>query len=84
MVSDTLNHEYKIVSAVSQGELETIVNVFMDEGWEPLGGIAMATSGTRVVYAQAMVRVEKKAALVFAGLNEAWASTLPLGAKDNG
>lgn len=51
-----MNKHYKVVSAPSQEELSNKVNVLMDFGWSPEGGMAI-DEGKVERYTQTMVRV---------------------------
>lgn len=49
--------KYLVVEAASADELQSDVQAYIDEGWEPLGGLAVATYGAGTWwYYQAMIR----------------------------
>jgi hypothetical protein len=48
---------YHLVEAQSAAQLQENVQSLIDEGWEPLGGVAVATYGAGLWwYYQAMIR----------------------------
>ena len=51
-----MNKKYKIVSAYSQEELASKVNVLMDYGWSPEGGMTIDESKADK-YTQTVVRM---------------------------
>lgn len=51
-----MNKHYKVVSAPSQEELSNKVNVLMDFGWSPEGGMTI-DEGKAERYTQTMVRM---------------------------
>jgi hypothetical protein len=51
-----MNKHYKVVSAPSQEELSNKVNVLMDFGWSPEGGMTI-DEGKTERYTQTMVRM---------------------------
>jgi hypothetical protein len=51
-----MNKQYKILSAFSQEELSNKVNVLMDYGWSPEGGMTIDESKTDR-YTQTMIRM---------------------------
>jgi hypothetical protein len=51
-----MNKQYKIVNAPSQDELTNKVNVLMDFGWSPEGGMTIDESKTDR-YTQTMVKI---------------------------
>jgi hypothetical protein len=54
--------EYKIVEALEAKKLQQAVNEHIQDGWEPLGGVAIGCSSISVnwTYCQAMVRKSPK------------------------
>ncbi len=49
--------KYLVVEASSAGELQGKVQGYIDQGWEPLGGLSVATYGAGTWwYYQAMVQ----------------------------
>ena len=51
-----MNKHYKVLSAPSQEELSNKVNVLMDYGWSPEGGMTIDESKTER-YTQTMIRM---------------------------
>ena len=51
-----MNKQYKVLSAPSQEELANKVNVLMDYGWSPEGGMTIDEAKTER-YTQTMVRM---------------------------
>jgi hypothetical protein len=49
--------DYQIAAADSPLKLQNMVNLFIEKGWKPMGGISVGL-GLTIVYAQAMVRYE--------------------------
>lgn len=49
--------EYLTLGASSSNRLDALVNDFIHQGFRPLGGVAVATDGKCVLYAQAMLKV---------------------------
>ncbi len=53
--------QYDIVTAGTAAGLTAKVNMYINEGWQPLGGVSVALDGSPVhgwlVFAQAMVKV---------------------------
>ena len=50
-------NKYLILSAAYPERLEEDVNLFIQRGYRPIGGIAIAIDQGRYVYAQAMVKM---------------------------
>lgn len=48
--------EYKVVSVSDAGSLTKAVNKYMDDGWQPLGGICCDSGEGGIEYLQAMTR----------------------------
>lgn len=48
--------EYKIISETNYYLLESLVQILIDEGCQPLGGIAMTYDGNYIHYAQTMIK----------------------------
>ena len=51
-----MNKHYKVLTAASQEELSNKVNVLMDYGWSPEGGMTIDESKTER-YTQTMIRM---------------------------
>lgn len=51
-----MNKQYKVLSAPSQEELVNKVNVLMDYGWSPEGGMTLDESSENK-YTQTMIRM---------------------------
>ena len=51
-----MNKHYKVLTAASQEELSNKVNVLMDYGWSPEGGMTI-DEGKTERYTQAMIRM---------------------------
>ena len=53
--------QYRIIELAKRGELEEVVNLAMEEGWEAIGGVAVVCCGDEdLLYVQAMVRQQVK------------------------
>lgn len=48
--------EYKILSGENSQELERFVNSLIEQGWTPLGGVAVYQSPAGGIFHQAMVK----------------------------
>lgn len=51
--------KYFVVQATSPLELANAVNILIESGWEPIGGITTLTQNNFSFFYQAMTKVEK-------------------------
>ena len=47
--------DYTYVSTSDESKIKTLVNENIKNGWQPLGGIAVANNGSKIIFIQAMV-----------------------------
>lgn len=52
--------EYTAVLGDDGGEFKKLVNKMIKDGWEPLGGISVASNGTGALFTQAMIKRDKE------------------------
>lgn len=52
--------EYTAILGDDGGEFKRRINEMIKDGWEPLGGISVASDGTGVLFTQAMIKREQE------------------------
>lgn len=52
--------EYTAVLGDDGGEFKKLINKMIKDSWEPLGGISVASNGSGVLFAQAMIRKQER------------------------
>ncbi len=54
--------EYRVVRGYKPTKLEEDVNLYLANGWNPVGGVAIAVNSTtgETEFAQAMIKVEEE------------------------
>jgi len=53
-----VKHEYKVLFAFSNDEIERIISSYLNEGYTCQGGISVVLFGSGTVYYQAVIRSE--------------------------
>lgn len=55
-VKHSMKHDYKILSSRTIGDLIDEVNMHIQDGWTPIGGVAINPFVTQNTFVQAMIR----------------------------
>jgi len=56
-----MKKQYKIITATTYKELETLVNELLDKGYDCLGGICFSSDGSNdadAIWSQAMIKLQ--------------------------